>query len=177
MGLLACAVCGFYMQVSAKRACPDCVGSGSRPGSRPVFCKLCRGFGSVRAHHAGFDGGLPVSRFASLAILIEAIHPYHMSKSERMYLILCKPPCMRGEVAAGKLTSVLQLVKTLQLGWRREQPEAACGLPGLWGNGDCEAGVVHALRGRWAGRLHCDTVCSRSCRHVHYFANTRQLLP
>lgn len=46
----------WYQQVSAKRACPDCVGSGSRPGSRPVFCELCRGSGAVSAHHAGFSG-------------------------------------------------------------------------------------------------------------------------
>ena len=43
-------------QVSAKRACPDCVGSGCRPGSRPVFCALCKGTGNVRAHHAGLTG-------------------------------------------------------------------------------------------------------------------------
>ena len=49
----------WYQQVSAKRACPDCVGSGSRPGSRPVFCELCRGSGAVSAHHAGFGGESP----------------------------------------------------------------------------------------------------------------------
>ena len=172
MGLLAHVVCGLYMQVSAKTACPECVGSGSRPGSRPVFCKLCRGFGTVRAHHAGFDGNCLSPALHPLQVLIEAIHPQHMSNSERMYLILCAPPCTRGEVAAGKVTSVLQFDKTLQLGLRRERPEAACGLPGLWGNGDCAAGVVHALRGRWAGLLHCGTVCSHSCRHVHCIANT-----
>ena len=37
------------LQVLAKRGCPDCVGSGCRPGSRPVFCALCKGSGNVRA--------------------------------------------------------------------------------------------------------------------------------
>ncbi|CAK0784402.1 hypothetical protein CVIRNUC_007606 [Coccomyxa viridis] len=46
----------YSLQVAAKRACPDCVGSGCRPGSRPVFCALCKGTGNVRAHHAGLTG-------------------------------------------------------------------------------------------------------------------------